>query len=37
MKTIALLVLLALGVGAASGCHWMHHRSDSSRNYNYRN
>ncbi len=26
MKTTALLVLLALGVVSASGCHWLHHR-----------
>jgi hypothetical protein len=28
MKTTALLVLLALGVVSASGCHWLHHRRD---------
>ena len=33
MKTIALLTLLALGVVSASGCHWLHHRRDSSRGY----
>ena len=37
MKTTALLVLLALGVVSASGCHWLHHRrgdrGDYSRGY----
>ena len=36
MKTIALLVLLALGVVSASGCHWLHHRRDYSRSYDSR-
>jgi hypothetical protein len=27
MKTIAILALLALGVTAAAGCHWGHHRN----------
>jgi len=36
MKTIALLVLLALGVVSASGCHWLHHRRDYSRNHDSR-
>jgi len=33
MKTTALLILLALGVVSASGCHWLH-RHD---NHNYSN
>lgn len=36
MKTIALLVLLALGVISASGCHWLHHRRDYSRHHDSR-
>ncbi len=36
MKTTALLILLALGVISASGCHWLHHRRDYSRNYDSR-
>ena len=30
MKTIALLVLLAMGVVSASGCHWLHHNSNNN-------
>jgi hypothetical protein len=30
MKTIALLALLALGVGSASGCHWLHHGDNNN-------
>jgi len=36
MKTIALLVLLALGVVSASSCHWLHHRRDYNRTYDSR-
>jgi hypothetical protein len=30
MKTTALLVLLALGVVSASGCHWLHRRDHNN-------
>jgi hypothetical protein len=38
MKTTALLVLLALGVVSASGCHWLHRRDhiNQSRTSNSR-
>ena len=30
MKTIALLAWLALALVSATGCHWLHHRSNSN-------
>ena len=30
MKTIALIALMAIGLVAASGCHWHHHRDNYS-------
>jgi len=33
MKTIALIALMAIGLAAASGCYWHHHRYNDRDSY----